>query len=173
MTYDPFQTYSALGSYPGVPSPFSSQFNPLQAAAVNPMAAYAFQPTPYPFTGGIHPQLQLASILASRGVLPQPQASPFTPFGAGLENPLLNPILAQLVSHLGQAGSPYGQIGSPFGQTGSPFGQVTPGLAPQSWVGQQGIHGSGPNLAQILPLIAQQVAARSWPNAGLNPWAMF
>jgi hypothetical protein len=70
----------------------------------------------------------------------------------GLQNPLQNPLLHQMLAHqqhlaslYGQQGSPYGQIGqqgSPFaqyGQQGSPFGQQSSPFGQQgSPFGQQG-----------------------------------
>src|SRR6266850_2173158 len=156
MTYDPYQTHSALGAYPGLATPFQSPhlfqspYMPLNpVAAFNPLAAA------YPPIAGILPQLHLAQILAARAAVPQLTASPWTSglnhpllaaavlqnphIAATLENPLLNPILAQTQfgaqpypfnPYLGQTapqlGSPYGQIPPQLGQIGSPYGQITP-----------------------------------------------
>jgi hypothetical protein len=89
-----------------------------------------------------------------------------------LQNPLLNPIVSQYYQSqypqigIGGQQSPFGQIGSPFGQTGSPFGQ----LAPQSWVGQQGLGGGSPFGH---PLLSQWGGGRGMQGHGLNPWAGF
>ena len=70
---------------------------------------------------------------------------------AALQNPLLNPILAQQYLYP-QIASQYGygqQTGQPFGQSISPVAQANPllqqqtgyPLAPQTWIGQQGLGG--------------------------------
>jgi hypothetical protein len=132
-------------------------------ATMNPMAAW----NPI---AGIHPQqLQLAQILAARAAAQQFQgASPFNtgfntglqnPLGiTGLENPLLNPLAQFQFPQQIYGVSPHaGQFGIQGGQAGLPLLQGVQGLAPQSWVGQPGIH----------PLVAQQLAGR-----GLHaPWA--
>lgn len=148
MTYDPFQIHSALGAYPGFTNPLQYGYpslNPL--TGLNPLtAAYSQIPG-----AGINPQqLQLAQILAARAAVPQLAGSPWASAltnpllsAATLQNPFLgnvleNPILAH--SQLGmQPGlHPYLSAISPYsGQFGSPFG----GLAPQSWIGQQGLFG--------------------------------
>jgi hypothetical protein len=136
---------------------------------LNPVAAFNPLAAAYPPIAGILPQLHLAQILAARAAVPQLTASPWTSglnhpllaaavlqnphIAATLENPLLNPILAQtqfgaqpypfnpylgqtapqlgspygqIPPQLGQIGSPYGQIPPQFGQIGSPYGQITP-----------------------------------------------
>ena len=88
-----------------------------------------------------------------------------------LQNPLLNPILAQHYQQQQQypqiglgGGSPFGQIGSPFGQTGYP-------LAPQSWIGQQGL-GVGSPFGQGHPLLSQ-LGGRGVQGHGMSPWSGF
>jgi len=142
---------------------------------------------------GISPQqLQLASVLASQAAIPQLLGVP--PIAAAFNNPVLhavlqNPVLAaalqnqltvalqQIAQQAGsqygpQAGSPFGQQpGSPWGQQqqiGSPFGQGLP-LAPQSWVGQNGILGGGQPFGQVHPLLAQ-LNARQFQSPGVSPW---
>jgi len=90
-----------------------------------------------------------------------------------LQNPLLNPIVSQYYQsqypQIGWGGqSPFGQIGSPFGQTGSPFGQ----LAPQSWIGQQGMGGGSP-FGYGHPLLSQWGGGRGIQGHGITPWAGF
>jgi len=130
MTYDPFQIHSAFGAYPGLTTPFQSpymQLNP--AAAFNPLT------TGYLPMTGISPQhLQLAQILAARvAVPPLLGALPWTTglnnplltsavlqnplIAATLENPLLNPILAQT------------QFGVPSYPFNPHMGQTAPQLA--------------------------------------------
>ncbi|HWF48608.1 MAG TPA: hypothetical protein VG168_16480 [Bryobacteraceae bacterium] len=155
MTYDPYQTYSALAPYYGLNSPIGSPY-----AAVTGGIPQVTGQTSYPgfnAPGGINPQqLQLASLLASQAAIPQLLG--ISPWATGLANPLVvaalhnnNPLLAAVLqnpqlnpilgasghsmgpqfgyqpnSMYGQTGSPYGQqSGSPFGQTGSPYGQQT------------------------------------------------
>lgn len=40
MTYDPFQTYAALGPYTGIGNPFQTPFTSMQTSATNPAAAW-------------------------------------------------------------------------------------------------------------------------------------
>ena len=96
MTYDPYQTHSALGAYAGLATPFQSPYTSLSpAAAFSPLGA-GYSPI-----AGIHPQLHLAQILAARTALPQSLAA--SPWTTGLNNPLLasavlnNPLLASAV----------------------------------------------------------------------------
>jgi hypothetical protein len=96
MTYDPYQTNSALGAYAGLATPFQSPYTSLSpAAAFNPLAA-GYSPI-----AGIHPQLHLAQMLAARTALPQSLAA--SPWTTGLNHPLLasavlnNPLLASAV----------------------------------------------------------------------------
>ncbi len=192
MTYDPYQTHSAFGAYPGLATPFQSpymQHNPL--AALTPLA------TAYPPMAGI-PHPHLAQILAARAAVPQlSAASPWAtglnnpllaaavlqnPFlAATLENPLVNPIFAQTpfrgqpypfnphagqtAPQFGQSAPQFGQGGSPYG--GSPYGQIGSMLPPQSWVGQPGLYGSHP-LGQVHPLVSQ-LMGRGFPGAGMYP----
>jgi len=179
MTYDPFQTSSVMGAYPGASNPFQVPYatglgmNP--AATMNP----TMNPLALAFQGaggfGVNPQqLQLAQILAARTAAAQllgPSPWAHNPYataallqhpllGAGLENPLLNPLLA----HSQFGGQPHlfnphiGQGVSQFGQFGSPYGQIPP-LAPQSWVGQPGFGQTGfigsQGISQYHPLAAQ------------------
>src|SRR5579872_2162399 len=185
MTYDPFQIQSALSAYP-FQSPYM-QLNPV--AAFNPLTA------PYLPTAGISPHhLHLAQILAARAAVPQlSAASPWSNglnnlnnpllaaavlqnplIAASLENPLLNPILAQTqfggqpyglnpyigqtVPQYGQMGSPYGQIQQPFGQIPQQFGQTQPQLgqmgSPYGQTPQQFGHNGSP-YGQIQPQYGQ------------------
>jgi hypothetical protein len=66
--------------------------------------------------------------------------------------------------------SGYGNV-SPFGQMGSPFGQTGYPLAPQSWIGQQGIGGGSP-FGQGNPLLSQ-LAGRGFQGHGVSPWSGF
>ena len=169
MTHDPFQTYAMLGAYSGVPTlqPFTQQNYGQFPGAYNPFA--------------IQQQLQhLSAILAAQtnpqwqglGAFPG-QHNPFggmqqTPFAglqqnpftalqqnpliaATLQNPLLNPLVAQI---FGQHLQPGNIGGTPYGQSGYP-------LAPQSWIGQGG-------LGQIQPLYQQLLAQRGL--TGGSPW---
>ena len=146
--HDPFQTYSSLGSYYGIPAGYgtpgaigspSLQSPALSLAGLNPIAGILGGHMGQPYTGF-------------------PAMAPFTP---GLQNPLvaalsnpyiaaalqnqLNPVLAlaqqvltqqALAQQLAPANSPFqqyqqpqpfGQInsafGQPLGQIGSPFNQ--------------------------------------------------
>jgi hypothetical protein len=175
--HDPFQIHPALGAYSGLATSFQSPYSSLNpVAAFNPLAA-AYQPM-----AGIIPQLQLAQILATRAAIPQlPAASPWSNgfnnpllallqnplIAATLENPLIaqtqfgaqqhnpfNPYIGQQVPQFGQQVPQFGQQVPPYGQIGSPYGQISPMLAPQSWVGQQGLYGNNP-LGQVHPLISQ------------------
>jgi len=172
--YDPSQTYSAMGGYPGVTNPFALPF--LATSAMNPAAAFNPLAVAYPgiaTAGGLHPQqLQLAQILAARAAIPQLlAASPWTAglhnpltvlqnplLAAGLANPLVHPLLNPLVNpilahqQLGAQINPFNphiglgipQLGPQFGQIGSPFGQV------------------GPQFGQIVPQIGGVLAPQSW-----------
>lgn len=101
------------------------------------------------FAGGWHNPI--ASIGLQNPVLSQILQNPYA--SQILQNPLvsqqlLNPLAAQYYPQqypqIGLGGqSPFGQIGSPYGQIGSPFGQSLHSLAPQSWIGQQGLGGWG------------------------------
>jgi hypothetical protein len=123
------------------------QHNPFGGFQQNPLAGLQ-----QPF-GGIL-QNPLAGLQQPFGGIQQnPLAALQNPLiAATLQNPLLNPLVAQtLGAHLQQGG-----IGtSPFGQTGYP-------LAPQSWIGQAGQTG------QIHPLYQQLLAQRGL--TGINPW---
>ena len=192
MMHDPFQTYSTLGAYPGTMG--ASGVNPMLGGGIS---QFGQQPGFQGYGGQIqHPlqqqlqqqqlqqqlvqqqlvqqQLHLAAILAQAA---NPQLSAVTGWHnplatiALLQNPLLNPVLAQHYQQqqqqypqLGYGGSPFGQIGSPFGQTGYP-------LAPQSWVGQQGFGGGSPfGLGQgLLP----QLGGRGFQGHGISPWSGF
>jgi len=191
MTYDPFQTHSALGAFPGTTTPFQSPYSfqspytPLNpATAFNPLAAA------YPPIAGISPQqLQLAQILAARAAVPQLLAASSWTTGlnnpwlasavlqnpliaAALENPLLSPLFAQTQFGLQPHQlNPYmGQTIPQFGQIGSPYGQILSMLAPQSWVGQAGLYGSHP-LSQVHPLVSQLIG-RGFPGAGIFPTSL-
>jgi len=197
MTYDPYQTHSALGGYPGLTTPFQSPY-----MSPNPQA------TAYPPIG-INPYL--AQILAARAAVPQLLAA--SPWASGLNNPLLasamlqnpllaatlenplvnpiyaqspfgaqpspfNPYIGQTAPQIGQQPYPFnpyagqtppqiGQIAPQFGQIGSPYGQLGSMLPPQSWVGQPGLYGSHP-LGQAHPLLSQLIG-RGFPGAGMFP----
>jgi len=112
MTYDPFQTHSALGAYPGVlgaypgtTTPFQSSY-PFQSpyAPVNPAAGFNPLAAAHPPVAGINPQqLQLAQILAARTAIPHLLAA--SPWTAGLNNPWLaqallqNPLIAAILEN--------------------------------------------------------------------------
>src|SRR6266480_3275895 len=169
MTYDPYQIHSALGAYPGLATPLSSPYLPL-----NPVTAFNPLATAYPLMGGIIPQLHLAQILAARAAVPQLLAtSPWTNgltnpllaaavlqnplLAATLENPLLNPTLTQtpfgvqsypFSAFTGQPIPQFGQIAPQFGQIGSPYGQILSMLTP--FTGQP-----IPQFGQIAPQFGQ------------------
>jgi len=105
------------------------------------------------------------------------------------QNPLLNPVVAQLASQFSSPQGPQTAFGqqsyNPYqqhhqhhlahalqamGQQPAPFGQFNSSLAPQSWVGQ-GLAGqmgqAGGNYGQVNPLLAQ-LAARAFQ--GTSPW---
>lgn len=191
--YDPFQTHSVLGAYPGLISPFQSPYTSL-----NPMAAFNPLAAAYPPTLGIIPQQlqqllqlqqlqqqqQLAQILAARAAVPQLlSGAPWTTglnqplfagsllqnqlIGAGLENQL-NPIFAS--TPFGGQPHPFSQyigqtVPQPFATGGSPYGQINPMLAPQSWVGQPGLQ---PNHG-IHPALVSQLLGRGLHGAGIFP----
>lgn len=126
--------------------------NPLTAIALqNPFAAIALQ-NPLAAIGLQNPILSQQNPLYSQG----------------LQNPLLNPILAQYYQ------SQYPQIGyggvTQFGQ-GSPFGQIGYPLAPQSWIGPQGVAGGTP-FGQTNPLLSQ-LTGRGFQGHGISPWSAF
>lgn len=198
MTHDPFQTYSGI-------NPLAT-LNPWTVAALQAGVPYGVAPhlgqqQGIPMFGGVHPQQQLQAMLASQMLHPlalaaigagwQHQLGGQQPFGGQhnplltMQNPLLNPILAQQYysslyqqpTHIGSPGgqfgspfgqtSPFGQIGSPFGQIGSPFAQTGYPLAPQTWIGQTGLGGGyGQN-----PLLAS-LAGRGH-GQGPSPWGGF
>jgi hypothetical protein len=170
ITNDLLQTQLSMGAYGGAINPFNVPYTSLQTAinptAFNPLAGLAqtgVGQAGVPNYGAIAQQQQqlqqLASILASQGVIPQVPgiSSQNNPW----QNQLVNPILAQQLAL--QAASAYAQpqygqqFGSPFGQQyGSPFAQnpfAQPGyqLAPQSWVGQAGPFGGQQLPGQIHP----------------------
>lgn len=95
------------------------------------------------------------------------------PLAQILQNPLVNPVLAQHYQsqfpQIGYGGSPFGQVGSQLGQTGSPFGQIGYPLAPQSWIGQPGLGGGSP-FVQGHPLLSQ-LAGRGIQGYGFSPWS--
>jgi hypothetical protein len=148
MTYDPYQTYPALGQYYGMTSPIGSPYGGQQNSGLNPAFSgipQTGQPS-YPGVnaqGGINPQqLQLASLLASQAAIPQ--LAGISPWTTGLVNPLLaailqnhNPLLAAVLQNpqLNPILAAYGhsigsqqfgnQPNSVYGQTGSPYGQQT------------------------------------------------
>jgi len=192
MFHDPFQTHSMLGAHPGIAAALG--FNPLamNPLAVNPLAVNPFavsQLAVNPLAGGISPygqpqlqagipgyggligqQLQLASMLAQQ----VPQAFGLSPLlhnplaSIGLYNPVLsqswvNPLVNPIVAQQYQHQLPYPQIGlgaiSPLGQTGY-------SLAPQTWIGPQGIAGQGH------PLLSH-LGGRGVQAQGISPWAGF
>jgi len=181
MTYDPYQSYSTLGAYPGLATPFLSPYVSLNPLAPNPLAS-AYLPT-----AGIIPHPQLAQILAARATLPQfSAASPWITglsnpllasavlqnplLAASLENPLVNPFLAQ--TPYGAQPHPFqpyiGQSVPQFGLIASQLGQIGSMLAPQSWVGQPGLYGSQHPLSQIHPLVSPMMG-RGFAGAGIFP----
>lgn len=197
MMHDPFQTHSQWGAYPGIQTGLNPMaLNPL-TAGFSPFGQQLGMQG-IPGYGGIHPQqlqqqqlqqqlqqLQLATLLAAQGGIPQLLGqspfvtglqNPLTAIGyqnpllsQGLQNPLTNPILAQYYqSQYPQVGygnvSPWGQIGSHLGQTGYP-------LAPQTWIGQQGLGGGSP-FGQGNPLLSQ-LAGRGFQGHGVSPWSVF
>jgi hypothetical protein len=92
-----------------------------------------------------------------------------------LQNPLLNPIVQQYYQSQQYPQIGYGSV-SPFGQVGSPFGQAGYPLAPQSWIGQQGLGGASP-FGQGHPLLSQLVGSplvgRGFQGHGVSPWSAF
>ena len=120
-------------------------------------------------------QMQLAAILGQSNPQTLGWQNPLAAIGQlqnplisqGLQNPLLNPILAQHYQQqyplLGGV-SPFSQIGSPFAQTGYP-------LAPQTWIGQQGAGFGGP-LMQGNPSFSH-LGGRGLQGHGISPWSGF
>jgi hypothetical protein len=154
--HDPFQSYSPLGTYPGVTNPFQSPYQTLQnpLAAYNPIAAMGISPFAQ---GGISPQhWQLASLAAQQAAIQQLHGSPWqNPYGYQnplfqnplLQNPLLQAILTQQnpYAHAGLQ-QQWGQIQPQMGPYGNP-------LAPQTFIGQGGPFGG--QFGQYNPLLAQ------------------
>jgi hypothetical protein len=160
MTHDPFQNYQPTGAYPGGATPFGSPYTAFQSP-FNPMAQTG-QPfansgfggngtyPQQPHGGGIPGQqgllqqlLALNALAASQQNLPQnpllqhPLAQGLWQnplLAAGLQNPLLNPMLAyqgwpQQQQPFNYPPAPQsligaGGVGQPFG--GQPFGQINP-----------------------------------------------
>jgi len=151
MMHDPFQTYTTLGSYYGIPTQMGFQHPQFQNAGINPAAAFnplfglpqagGQQLGQSPFGQGaglgfINPQqlqqqqwqqqqLQLASLLASQGAFQNPLLASL------LSNPLIaaslhSPFAGYGGPQLGQQQQLHPQIGQfpQMGQMGSPFGQM-------------------------------------------------
>ncbi|HEX4227073.1 MAG TPA: hypothetical protein VHZ07_00270 [Bryobacteraceae bacterium] len=161
MTYDPYQTYPALGQYYGITAPIGSPYAGLQTSALNPAAlinplAAALGVTSNPLTGGnqqvgqssypgfsaqggINPQqLQLASLLASQTAIPQLLG--MSPWATGLTNPMLAatlhnniPLLAAILQN--PQLNPI--LAAAIHSTGSQFGSQF-GYQPNSMYGQGG-----------------------------------
>ena len=174
MMHDPFQTYSMLGAYPGTTAALG-----LNPAALNPLAGgiSPFGQQSGIGLGGLIPQQlqqqqlqqqQLQQHLLQQHLLQHLQQQQLQLAAILAQNPLLNPILAQ---HYQQ--QQYPQIGyggvSPFSQVGSPFGQTGYPLAPQSWIGQQGV---GSPFGQGHPLLSQ-LGGRGIQGHGFSPWSGF
>jgi hypothetical protein len=187
--HDPFQTYSSLmGLYQ---NPYA--INPLTAMGIQQGMGGGWGQQPqqsgFPGYGGLggspfHPW-QIAQQPQQLYGSPQGQQNPY--FGGGqhplqhlaqhpllalaLQNPLLNPVLAQqfqswypqIAAQYGygaQGGQPFGQGISPQSQVGNPLLQTGYPLAPQTWIGQQGLGG-----------IFSQLGGRGLQ--GMSPWGGF
>jgi hypothetical protein len=152
------------------PASFNPFAGPAQTGAISPFGQQGYPGIPNYGAIAQQQQLQqlqqLALLLASQGGIPQafgmsphgwqnPQVMQNPQFGQNplfAQNPLLNPVLAQQLALQAvsqymqpQYGQPqYGQGGPgypQFGQPGAlPYSQQGYPLAPQSWVGQAGIH---------------------------------
>jgi hypothetical protein len=183
FTHDPYQAYSTLGAYATGGNPFglpySQGFNP-GLGVTHPQQLQQQQLQQQL----LQQQLQIAQALATQAAIQQQLQNPLltanimqNPYAAAvLQNPLLNPILAQV----GMQSHPlHPQIGQ--------FG----GLQPQSWVGQGGLgvgqqfgpqqfgpqqigpQQFGPQqFGTLHPLIAAQLGARTGQNPGINPWGV-
>lgn len=144
---NPFQQINPLQQLQG------GQIGVPQAGLIsNPLIAAAIQQNPLLLAALQHQQNQL---LAS-----------------ALQNPLLNPIAAQVYGQqgFGQYGNPYAQqqYGNPWGaQQG--VGQTGFSLAPQTWIGQTGQIGNP--YAQFNPMLAQ-LAARQFQTPGAMAWGV-
>jgi hypothetical protein len=151
MTYDPYQNYSQLGQYYGMPAPISLQYATPQTSAMNPAAAqnpFAANFGPSSVTPNIGPTSGLPQFgqqvypgIAQGGINPQqqqlqlaaaiPQLFGASPWAIALQNQLLaaalhNPMIAaNLQNPLQQIGWQQQQH-SPFQQNVSPFGQQNP-----------------------------------------------
>jgi hypothetical protein len=185
MTYDPFQNYSQVGQYYGMPAPISLQYATPQTSAMNPAAAQnpfaanlgtpQFSPNILPnislnngfpqigqqgypgiAQGGINPQQQQLQLAAAI-----PQLFGASPWAIALQNQLLAAALHNPVLTAGLQNPVLGQqVGwqqqhSPFQQNSLPFGQTGFPLAPQSWVGQAGQFGVNQGFGQVHPLLSQ------------------
>lgn len=107
MTYDPYQTYSALGAYPGAPNLFQTPYTAIQPSAFNPAAAW----NPLIANQGMSPAGPINGISQQgpQGYNPQSQFSPYMMshlagqnplLQAGLQNPMLqNPLLQNAMSN--------------------------------------------------------------------------
>ena len=157
--HDPYQMYSSL---------LGMHQNPY---AINPLAAIGGpqgiaggwgQQNPF-FGGGQNPLQQLTqNPLQQLTQNPLQQLAQHPLLTLALQNPLLGHVLAQqyLSSQIApqygytqQVGQPFGQQGglpfgqqfgqgiSPFAQVGNPLLQTGYPLAPQTWIGQQGLGG--------------------------------
>lgn len=195
QTYPTFAGYPAATN-PGLGYPFSSPYSAMQTSAMNPAAGYnpfAAQqpgiqgiqgfggqpnyggpqqwPATTPFAGWQNPfggyQNPLAAAALQNPLVAAALQNPLVAYALQLQNPFVNPLLAQLASqggygqqhtHMGHPLAGLGQQISPFAQFNTPNAQFNPQLAPQSWVGQ----GQGnPLLAQFAARAMQ--GAPSWP----------
>ncbi len=152
MTYDPYQTHSALGGYPGLTTPFQSPQFQSPHMPLNPQA------TAYPPIAGINPYL--AQMLAARAAFPQLLAA--SPWASGLNNPLFasamlqNPLLAATLENP-LVNPIYAQ--SPFGAQPSPFnpyiGQTAPQIGQQPYPFNPYAGQTPPQIGQIAPQFGQ------------------
>jgi hypothetical protein len=192
MTHDPYQTFAAYpaGAFtgltnPGLGNPFSSPYSALQASGIPGAGVQQLGPQyAQQLQQAAIPQLMAMSPFGNPWQNAALTQHPFVAAAMQLQNPLLNPIVAQLAATL----QPYSAFQNPyqqhhqqqqigqapgFGQQISPFGQFGAPLAPQSWVGQgvagQGQIGGNPGYGQVNPLLVQLVArALQGAPSGIN-----
>jgi hypothetical protein len=150
-------------------SPFTAGLNPLATGLQHPLLHHLLQhhlaqaALQNPLLGaiggyGINPQQ-----LQGAGMFGQP-------FGGGLANPLLQHPLAQLAlqNPLLAAGVQNPMLNPMLAQQGWPQQQIGYPLAPQSLIGQGGQYGGGQAFGQIHPLA--QLALRSLGAPSPSPW---